>query len=148
MPATDTIDFEREFEELVQQLRAIPSAAPDSVREQVRALGEPPGRRSIPWRRSLMVLAPACVLALLAAAAIHGVVNSGPKRQQQVAVPGAAVDSNKEFGAVEGSPFAPTLPVPVPGRHQDYEAWMRVRVKDLDALTDRTNEAMQIARSY
>ena len=153
MPAPETTDFEREFEELVQQLRALPSAVPDEVRERVRALGEPPERRSIPWRRSLLVLAPACVLALLAAAAIHGVVSSG-EQQQRVAVPGAAVEdsgklnpSTPESGA-GGAPFAPSLPGPNLGRHQDYQAWMRVRVKDLEALTDRTNEAMQIVRSY
>ena len=78
MPATDTIDFEREFEELVRDLRALPTAAPEHVRESVRALGEPvpsttrwgklPG---FPWRRSLLVLAPVCVLGLVTAAVIH-----------------------------------------------------------------------------
>jgi uncharacterized protein DUF4349 len=149
MPATDTTDFEREFEELVQQLRAIPSAAPETVRERVRALGEPQPRRSIPWRRSLMVLAPACVLALFAAAAIHGIVNSSETQQRSAAFEREKL--NPEFGV----PTAPALdsgvtglPGPNPNRHQDYQAWMRVRVKDLDALTERTNEAMQIARSY
>ena len=40
MPATD-VDFEREFEELVRDLRALPTAAPEQVREHVRSLGEP-----------------------------------------------------------------------------------------------------------
>ena len=40
MPATD-VDFEHEFEELVRDLRALPTAAPQHVRERVRALGEP-----------------------------------------------------------------------------------------------------------
>src|SRR5207244_177378 len=64
MPATD-IDFEREFEELVRDLRALPTAAPQHVREHVRALGEPPRPRTLhdlllflSWRRSLLVLAP------------------------------------------------------------------------------------------
>src|SRR6266404_3707677 len=58
MPATD-IDFEREFEELVRDLRALPTAAPQHAREQVRALGEPPRPRTLhdlllflSWRRS------------------------------------------------------------------------------------------------
>jgi hypothetical protein len=42
--------------------------------------------------------------------------------------------------------LAPTVP-PDASRHQDYEASMTLRVKDLDTLTDRTNEAMQVARS-
>src|SRR6266478_5007470 len=84
MPATD-VDFEREFEELVRDLRALPTAAPQHVREHVRALGEPERPRTLQdlllmfsWRRSLLVLAPACVLALVSAAVIHGVLNSGP----------------------------------------------------------------------
>jgi Domain of unknown function (DUF4349) len=147
MPPTDTIDFEREFEELVHQLRAIPATAPDSVREQVRALGEPPERRSIPWRRSLMVLAPACVLALFAAAAIHGVVESGQKEPQRQSLAPERARLNPPVGA-PAFDSGSGLPAPNPNRHQDYEAWMRVRVKDLDALTDSTNEAMQVVRSY
>jgi hypothetical protein len=162
MPATDTVDFEREFEELVRELRAMPSAAPESVRERVRALGEPAPRRSLPrlpWRRSLLVLAPACALGLVVAAVVHGVLNSAPKRQ---AVSGGAVGTSgaergrPHFGAVTtpdlglaltGGASDQVVP-PNPARHQDYEATMTLRVKDLDALTDRTNEAMRVVRSY
>src|SRR6267142_6485557 len=91
MPATD-IDFEREFEELVRDLRALPTAAPLHVREHVRALGEPARPRTLTdlllvlsWRRSLLVLAPVCVLALVSAAVIHGVVNSGGDSKQTAA---------------------------------------------------------------
>ena len=45
MPATD-VDFEREFEELVRDLRALPTTAPTGVRERVRALGEPDDEES------------------------------------------------------------------------------------------------------
>ena len=90
MPATD-VDFEREFEELVRDLRALPTAAPAGVRERVRALGEPARPRTLhdllltlSWRRSLLVLAPVCVLALVSAAVIHGVVNSGGRIQAAV----------------------------------------------------------------
>src|SRR5438093_4341630 len=88
MPATD-VDFEREFEELVRDLRALPTAAPSSVRERVRALGEPARPRTLhdlvltfSWRRSLLVLAPVCVLGLVSAAVIHGVVHSGGSAKQ------------------------------------------------------------------
>src|SRR5207302_11196828 len=83
MPATDAIDFEREFADVVRELRALPAAAPAAVRERVRALGEPVARRSLPllpWRRSLLVLAPVCVLGLVVAAGVHGVLHSAPKR--------------------------------------------------------------------
>ncbi|MFL6572207.1 MAG: DUF4349 domain-containing protein [Burkholderiales bacterium] len=165
------IDFEREFEELVRELRALPTDAPESVRERVRALGEPAPSRSLPslpWRRSLFVLAPVCALGLVVAAVVHGVLNSVPNRQ---AVSGSAVGSSalhkglegsrqpEHFGAVTtatpdfGLSLAPVagqdaVVPPNPGRHQDYQATMTLRVRDLDALTDRTNEAMRIVRSY
>ena len=161
MPATDTIDFEREFAELVRELRAIPGAAPESVRERVRELGEPAPPRSLPqlpWRRSLLVLAPVCVFGLVAAAVVHGVLNSSPKQQAlslnaQTHRGGAgSADSGKSVfgaagGAAPGALQSPLVP-PTDGRHQNYDAWMRIRVKDLDALTQRTNEAMQVVRSY
>src|SRR5512143_1582626 len=111
MPATDTIDFEREFSELVAELRAIPAGAPVQVRERVRALGEPQaGPRVwdriavIPWRRSMLVLAPACVLGLLAAALAHGLVNSGPKVEAVGTVHGEAAQG------VAGSKRSPLAP--------------------------------------
>jgi hypothetical protein len=140
-----------EFAELAHDLRALPTAAPESLRERVRALGEPTPRRTppqVPWRRSLLVLAPACALALVSAAVVHGVLSSGTSSQPQ-----AVRDSSA--GVVRGAAgetFAPAAVSPVvppdASRHQDYEASMTLRVNDLNALTDRTNEAMQVARSY
>jgi Domain of unknown function (DUF4349) len=150
MPATDTTDFEREFAELVRELRAVPAAAPESVRAHVRALGEPAPRRElprVPWRRSLLVLAPACVLAVLSAAVVHGVLSSAPAKHKvvlQAATEHGAAGSNDRTTPVFGAALVP----PAAGRRQDYEASMTLRVKDLDALTDRTNEAMRIVRSY
>src|SRR6266545_4698713 len=154
MPATETMDFEREFEELVRRLRALPTAAPDAVRERVRALGEPAQQpqlwdrlRAVPWRRSLLILAPVCVLGLVTAAVVHGVLNSGSNRRTEV----AAGRSGQQGQALRDKSNRRALPsgvAPNPNRYQDYEAWMRVRVKDLDSLTERTNEAMQVVRSY
>src|SRR6266540_461731 len=163
MPATETMDFEREFEELVRRLRALPTAAPDIVRERVRALDEPAQQpqlwdrlRAVPWRRSLLILAPVCVLGLVTAAVVHGVLNSGSNRRTEVAAgrsgqQGQALrDKSNRRALPYGVATTPTLPTPAPNpnRYQDYEAWMRVRVKDLDSLTERTNEAMQVVRSY
>jgi uncharacterized protein DUF4349 len=164
MPATDTIDFEREFEGLVRELRALPTAAPEQVREQVRALGEPsqPFRLwdrliAFPWRRSLLVLAPVCVLGLVSAAVIHGVLNSGAKSeaiatvQQGEAVHGAGAGQRTKapapvFGTATTPAFDSGVPAPNPSRYQDYEAWMTLRVGDVTALTERTNEAMRVVR--
>lgn len=157
MRATDTIDFEREFEVLVRELRALPTAASQDARSRVRALGEPAPRRrwpTLPWRRSLLVLAPVCALGLVLAAVVHGVLNSAPKQQS---VSGGAVvhgeggsSADTHFGAAAGAPPALRSPLVPPdtGRRQDYQASMTLRVKDLDALTDRTNEAMRIVRSF
>jgi hypothetical protein len=166
MPATD-VDFEREFEELVRDLRALPTAAPAGVREHVRALGEPEPPRTLhdllltlSSRRSLLVLAPVCVLALVSAAVIHGVVNSGGDSGQTAAtaqkgtaeLQRGALDSHATattpFGAVTGAPLAPSFPTPAAGRYQDYEASLTVRVENVDALHDRTAEATRLARTY
>jgi hypothetical protein len=165
MPATD-VDFEREFEELVRDLRALPTAAPAGVREHVRALGEPPRPRTLydllltlSSRRSLLILAPVCVLALVSAAVIHGVVNSGGDSTQTALsaqknaaeAQRGALDSHATattpFGAVTGVPGR-SLPTPAAGRYQDYEASLTVRVKNVDALHDRTAEATRLARTY
>lgn len=164
MPATD-VQFEREFEELVRDLRALPTAAAPELRARVHALGEPTEPRTvrelllaISWRRSLLVLAPVCVLGLVSAAVIHGVLHSS--KTNQVAVSAArsnpALDSGVQSGAggsptvpvPKGAPFVPSVPAPAPGRYQDYEASLTVRVKDVDTLHDRTAEATRVARSY
>jgi hypothetical protein len=160
MPGTDTTDFEREFEVLVRDLRALPTAAPEHLRQQVRALGEPVLSKTlwdrlprVHWRRSLLVLAPACVLGLVTAAVIHGVLNSGPTREAAMTqVVQAPALTEGQSGAKDqlGTTAQPrsALPAPATGRLQDYEAWMTVRVKDLDALSDQANEAMRLTRSY
>src|SRR3954452_1281831 len=167
MPATD-VDFEREFEELVRDLRALPTAAPEQVREHVRLLGEPARARTLrdvlpalSWRRSLLVLAPVCVLGLVSAALIHGLVSTGGS-QNQTLVHGSAgttqhlgsaqdnAGGGSESGATVTTPWSARtrVPTPTPGRFQDYEASLTVRVKDVDTLHDRTAEATQVARSY
>jgi hypothetical protein len=161
MPSTDAIDFEREFEELVRELRALPTAAPDRLRTRVRALDQAPrssGRwerlRGLSIRRAVFVLAPVCVAGLLAAAVVDGLLTSGPKREavatvhgESAAAGGADLKSQPQvhgWGALRSA----TIPAPAADRYQDYEAWMTVRVADVDALTNRTNEAMRAVRSF
>jgi hypothetical protein len=93
------------------------------------------------------VLAPVGVLAVVVAAVVHGVLNSGAKHE--TALKYVSGGATRHANPLQKT-FAPQDQVlsPVPGRHQDYDAWIRLRVKDLDALTDRTNEAMQVVRSY
>src|SRR5256714_13361326 len=132
MPATDTIDFEREFADVVRELRALPAAAPGALRERVRALGEPAARRTLPhmpWRRSLLVLAPVCVVGLVVAAVVHGLLNSAPKRQALAhwsaqGAGGAATSTNpleQGFGPAVRvpAPLRSGLVPPAAGRHQN-----------------------------
>lgn len=153
MSASDTSDYEREFEQLVHDLRALPTAAPRELRERVRGLGEADLPRRMPPRRSLLVLAPACVLALVAAAVVHGVLSSSASRETAVtqmpanAHPAAGSGAFERPKVPDRQTLAPSIPSRNPNRHQDYEAWLTVRVGDLDALSDRTNDAMRIARS-
>src|SRR6476646_5171788 len=155
MPATD-VDFEREFEELVRDLQALPTAAPSGVRERVRALGEPARTRTVhdllltmSSRRSLLVLAPVCVLALVSAAVIHGVLNSGSPQPVAVQHEAAKLDARGGAGSSgSAQPFGVATPTPAAGRYQDYEASLTVRVEDVDTLHDRTAQATQLARSF
>jgi Domain of unknown function (DUF4349) len=171
MAATDT-DFEREFAELVAQLREAPTSATDSLRARVRALGEPEAPPSLRdrlaiyrWRRAVLVVAPACVAALLSVAVVRGILSSGSsERQVTSGESGAVTTSRKNQRAPLVTPVPPALsgtattdaqkgPTAVSphldaaGRPVDVDASLRVRVPDLGALSDRTTQAMQIARS-
>ena len=163
MPATD-IDFEREFAELVAQLRDVPADASDSLRARVRALGEPeapPTLRDrltvVRWRRALLFAAPACVAVLLSVAAVRGLLSSDdtPRRATLTAAREAAKSNPRtpvwgtattEQGAVTGAQRG-IVDAGTGGRPVDYDASLRVRVPALDALSDRTAEAMRITRS-
>jgi len=166
MPASEAFDFEREFEDVVRELRAVPSEAPPTLRERVRALGEPERRRSfrlpkISWRGAALVLVPACLLALVSAAAVHGLLSSSSSNREVAASRTTPRDqllehgSNSSRGAVRGAPvfapnstleLAPVIPTPSPVRHQDYQADLRIRVKDFDALGQKTAQAMRVTQ--
>lgn len=145
---------------LARELCALPLEASPALRERVRTLGDPAARPlpQLTRRRATFVLAPACLLALVAAAAISGLRSSGGThasssgtfantKMNPHAVAGAV--AKPEDRAASPTFLAPTtgVPAPSPTRHQDYEADLRVRVKDFDALGRRTADAMRIARS-
>jgi uncharacterized protein DUF4349 len=161
MPPSEALDFEREFEAIVRELRALPSDAPTALRYRVRALGEPEPRRfrfpQLTWRRAMLVLVPASVAAVLLAAAVHGLTSSSPARQQAVGsvaqqrTPPRAAGNGKATDQTFGpnTNRATTLeggPAPNPARHQDYQADLRIRVHGSDALGQQSAEAMRIAQ--
>jgi hypothetical protein len=151
MPASETVDFEREFAELVRELRAVPSDAPPELRERVRALGEPaPRRRPRLSRRAVLVLAPGCVVALAAGSVLFSVyAPSSPRRETPIAesaAPGPAKRGAATPTAHLGSLRSDAIPAPNPNRYQNYQASLRVRVKDFDAVGKQTAAAMQITQ--
>jgi Domain of unknown function (DUF4349) len=140
--------------DLVAELRALPISAPPHLRERVRGLCQPTPRRAlteaISLRRTLVVLVPVCALALVAAAVVHGVLSSSKSHAESAAA--TAGPARAHAGVVTGnSPLEPAppqrslvLPAPSPTRHQNYQADLRVRVKNYDALGRETAAAMRI----
>lgn len=152
-------------EAILTELRALP-AAPERLRERVRALPEPKARATwsfprVDVRRSVLVLAPAVVALALGAAAVHGIFADG-SQQRPVAArgEGGVVHGSVWNGATTTTPAldsaqktltlgaqrATALP-PSATRLNKYEAWLRVRVTQ-DELSRKATRAMQIARSY
>jgi hypothetical protein len=151
------------FDKLAEELRASPPAAPTALRAQVRAL-EPPGPRWTfrwPSRRLVLVLAAVGVVGSFFVAGITGLTHSGnqrsstdagfrptPKRQQAPSVENgsaAAAQALKaatpNFGTVTRSAdLAPAV-----GRLQRYQATLRLRVKNVDAMSSAAKRAMNLA---
>lgn len=140
--------------ELVAELRALPIAAPTELRECVCALAEPVPRRTLvarlSVRRTLVLLAPVCLLALVAAALVHGVLSSGGGHGEPVTAVAHLPSAGSSRGAPSDQLLAPgrlslpSLPSPSPTRHQDYQAYLGLRVKDFDSLGRETAAAMRI----
>src|ERR1700682_5109880 len=100
-------------EAILAELRALP-AAPDRLRERVRALPEPKARFAwsfprVDLRRSLLVLAPAVVALALGAAAVHGVFVGGPQPQTVAMRPESSVARGQAWsGATTTTPSSDT----------------------------------------
>jgi hypothetical protein len=151
------------FEKLAEELRASRPVAPAALRAQVRAL-EPPGPRWTfrwPSRRVVFALTAAAVLGSLFVAGITGLTRSGnqqsvagerlrptlPPRQAPSVEKGSAVaptarkSAPPNFGTVTRSADL----VPVAGRLQRYQATLRLRVKNVDAMSSAAKRAMNLA---
>jgi hypothetical protein len=153
------------FDKLAEELRGSRPVAPAGLRAQVRAL-EPPGPRWAfprPSRRVVLALAGAAVLASFVAAGVTGLSGSSTKKLSGgVTKP---MKTSTEHGAASRQGvggFTPdrALKAPVPtfgpllrtsdlaptaGRLQRYQATMRLRVKNVDALSSAAKRAMNLA---
>jgi hypothetical protein len=159
-----TLDVdERRVAAVVAALRATTLPAPETVRARVRASVPAASRVRVPplpMRRSLLVVVPAGIAAVLVAAVVTGIVRSGGservqpaplERQGRATRPArahAAARDNSGAFVLTGKPSSQSATVPVRpgGRLTDVQASLRLRVKNLDALGDATAQAQRIVR--
>lgn len=148
------------FDKLAEELRASRPVAPVALRAQVRAL-EPPGPRWTfrwPSRRVVLALAGAALLASFVAAGVTGL--SGSSTKQLSAVKPKSVKTIEHGDAVRQGVGGVALKTPAPnlgplqrtsdlaptaGRLQRYQATMRLRVKNVDAMSSAAKRAMNLA---
>ena len=170
--ATPEADEQR-LARLIYELQAARPAPPEALRSRIDALAETESSRRLSLldrlsvRRALLVLAPAVVIVSVGAAVVQGIVSAtseGNERREAVealyATPNVSNDALRATTRrlEEGAPLAQTgeakaararAPVVTsPGRTQDYYADLRVRVDDLDMLSERTQEALRLTRRY
>lgn len=155
-------------ETLLDEIRATRPEASSALRERVRALSaqEPartPFLARFEWRR-LVLVAPAALLVAVIAGSVIGLTrNDVAKPGDEVAASGAAgaatttatfERAESQQGALKGLAVPPATadsaaPVPpVPGQLQRYEAELRLRVDDVEALSSATKRAQQIALQH
>jgi hypothetical protein len=148
------------FDKLAEELRASRPVTPVALRAQVRAL-EPPGPRWTfrwPSRRLVLVLAAVAILGSLFVAGITGLTRSGNQQSSAGSLRQMLPTSKASSGENRSAPFALKAPVPnfgtltrsaglapATGRLQRYEARLRLRVKDVDAMSSAAKRAMNLA---
>jgi hypothetical protein len=150
-------------ETLLNEIRTTRPEAPTALRERVRALSvQAPTRDPLldrlrfPWGwRRLVLAVPATVVVALLAAGVIGLSRDdvSTSRDDQAtsfateaagsARSEAAPPVTKAVGDAAGGAVAPA-----PGQLQRFEAELSLRVDDVDALSDATKQAQQIARDH
>jgi Domain of unknown function (DUF4349) len=158
-------------ESLLNEIRASKPVAPSALRDRVRALSaEEPAREPflarLRWRQ-LVLVAPVTLVLALSAATVIGLTRDDAVTRggDQIAASGAGEaattpsssrdfaqplpnESNDALRAL-GAPQTKTGSVPpAAGQLQRYEAELRLRVDDVDALSEATKSAQRIALSH
>jgi hypothetical protein len=157
---------------LLNEIRATRPAAPAALRERVRSIAaEEPARELLldrfrftwGWRR-LVLVAPATVAVALVAGSVIGLTRDdvrpsggGDTAVTQEALEGAepgraspATGAESDAAAAAPAVGAPsaTAIAPAPGQLQRYQAELRLRVDDVEALSGATKRAQQIAVAH
>ncbi len=158
-------------EPLLYEIRATKPEAPSALRERVRALAvQEPVREPFldrirftwGWRR-LVLAVPATVVVALVAAGVVGLSRDGAGRDRAASAGSAtelqtfsAATAPSDAGAPLSRAAAPAAKdaatgstiAPAPGQLQRFEAELGLRVDDVDALSDATKQAQQIAHDH
>ena len=163
---------------LLNEIRATRPTAPAALRDRVRALSaQEPAREPFldrlrltwGWRR-LVLVAPATVAVALVAGGVIGLTRDDIRSGGgQEAASGTTTTALQTFGdddaaTPESSAASPPIQralqptakdtatgsavAPVPGQLQRYEAELSLRVDDIDALSDATKRAQQVALAH
>jgi hypothetical protein len=157
---------EQRLARVIYELQAVRTAAPEALRGRVEALAATESSRRptllerLSLRRVVLVLAPAILLVSLGAAAVQGIVTAADDdRQIPFTDPGAmseapagdATQNRATLEAIQGArtQAPPSAAVPTaPGRIQNYQASLRLRVEDVDDLSAKTQQALRLTRRY
>jgi len=143
------------FEKLAAELRAARRLAPDALRQQIRALEARPRRSfelNVPWRRVVPAIALAGLAAALGVAGVLGLVHGAHSDKRATVAPSAQKGTQPTFPQRQIAPasdnaFKSALaPGPAKDRLQQYDALLRIRVRDQEALSKRTQDAYRLTR--
>jgi hypothetical protein len=148
-------------EALMDELRAAKPKAPPELRQRVAALEPATAKRwnfpSSSVRRVAVVLVPACLVVAVGGAVVHGVLNSGGRLTQR-AVPRTATTSfsgkrtlQPSYGYVQhgaNSRVQLEKALAPSSRLQRYDVQLKLRVRNLDSLSNATKRAMQATRHF
>jgi len=152
-------------ETLLEEIRATKPAAPNDLRERVRALAaQEPARTPFfarfEWRRLVLVVPAGLVIAVVAASVIGLTRDDVVGRESDETAASAGTTTIEAFEsaqnaeprreALKGLAAPPATAdagavAPVPGQLQRYEAELRLRVDDVEALSSATKRAQRIA---
>jgi hypothetical protein len=159
------------FQEIVSELRAKAPPAPEGLRQRVDATARSVSARNVGsrWnlglRRGLALAAASTVAVGVGAALVNGLVDSGEPGPSEGALrvrqptrdstAGQTAPDSKSralrgayWGVIEdGAPKVASALPPAGRRLQDYDARMRLRVKDAAALDRGTKRAMRDTRA-
>jgi hypothetical protein len=147
--------------DLIAELQSARPVADPVLREHVRAIAAaPPAARRSPFerltrlspRRVALVAVPATAVVVLGLAGVGALLGSGSEPQSVTAARESAAASTAPPATgpalKAGAPAASdaVTPAPTPGRAQRVSAQLTLSVKDVDALSDATQQALRVTR--